>query len=83
MVVDTSDGEFNNSSVTSPTSMASLALVYKPETRWIHYAPKTPFLVLDKVYPNGVYIPEVLVGNNVVHLPTVKTHVFTTITGAR
>ena len=41
-----------------------------------------PFLVLDKVYPDGVYIPKSLIGKNIVHLPTVKTHVFTTITGA-
>jgi len=38
--------------------------------------------VLDKVYPQGVFIPKDLVGMNIVHLPTVKTHVFTTITGA-
>jgi hypothetical protein len=34
------------------------------------------------VYPDGVFIPRALVGKNIVHLPTVKTHVFTTITGA-
>ena len=38
--------------------------------------------MLDKVYREGVYIPKALVGMNIVHLPTVKTHVFTTITGA-
>ncbi len=83
VVVDTSDGEFNNKQryVTDKYGVPCV-YVYKPETRWIQYTPKKPFLVLDKVYPNGVYIPEVLVGNNVVHLPTVKTHVFTTITGA-
>jgi uncharacterized protein (DUF362 family) len=39
-------------------------------------------MVLDKVYPNGIKIPEMLMGKNIVHLPTVKTHVFTTMTGA-
>jgi hypothetical protein len=34
------------------------------------------------VFPEGVYIPKPLLGKNIVHLPTVKTHVFTTITGA-
>ena len=38
--------------------------------------------MLDKVYPEGLYIPEILVDRNIVQLPTVKTHVFTTITGA-
>ncbi|HEY5574964.1 MAG TPA: DUF362 domain-containing protein, partial [Anaerolineales bacterium] len=49
---------------------------------WVEYKPKKPFLVLDKVYPDGVFIPKDLVGMNMIHLPTVKTHVFTTITGA-
>ena len=39
-------------------------------------------MVLAKVYPNGIKIPEMLMGKNIVHLPTVKTHVFTTMTGA-
>jgi hypothetical protein len=38
--------------------------------------------VLDEIYPEGVEIPEVLIGKNIIQLPTVKTHVFTTVTGA-
>jgi uncharacterized protein (DUF362 family) len=56
--------------------------LYEPEYEWVRYEPKRPFLVLDRIYPEGVHIPEILVGRNVVQLPTVKTHVFTTITGA-
>jgi uncharacterized protein (DUF362 family) len=40
------------------------------------------FLVLNKVYPNGFNIPKRFIGENIIHLPTVKTHVFTTMTGA-
>jgi uncharacterized protein (DUF362 family) len=40
------------------------------------------FLVLNKVYPNGFNIPRRFIGENIIHLPTVKTHVFTTMTGA-
>jgi uncharacterized protein (DUF362 family) len=58
------------------------AHIYEPQYRWVRYEPKEPFLVLDKVYPEGLYIPEVLLDRNIVQLPTVKTHVFTTITGA-
>jgi len=39
-------------------------------------------LCLNQVYPNGFSIPRRLIGENVIHLPTAKTHVFTTITGA-
>jgi len=46
------------------------------------YRPRRPFLVLDKVYPKGVFIPKELIGLNMVHLLRLKTHVFTTITGA-
>ena len=38
--------------------------------------------VLPGVYPRGFSIPRRLIGENIVHLPTIKTHVFTTTTGA-
>ncbi len=56
--------------------------LYEPRYRWVRYEPPQPFLVLDRIYPEGVYIPEILIGRNIIQLPTVKTHVFTTITGA-
>lgn len=40
------------------------------------------FLCLNEVYPDGFMIPKRFIGENIVHLPTVKTHVFTTTTGA-
>jgi uncharacterized protein (DUF362 family) len=40
------------------------------------------FLCLNDVYPRGFHIPTRFIGENIVHLPTVKTHVFTTTTGA-
>jgi uncharacterized protein (DUF362 family) len=40
------------------------------------------FLVLNDVYPDGFMIPRRFIGENIIHLPTVKTHVFTTTTGA-
>lgn len=40
------------------------------------------FLCLNQVYPNGFSIPRRFIGENIIHLPTVKTHVFTTTTGA-
>jgi uncharacterized protein (DUF362 family) len=40
------------------------------------------FLCLNDVYPDGFMIPRRLVGENIIHLPTIKTHVFTTTTGA-
>jgi uncharacterized protein (DUF362 family) len=83
VVVNTADAEQNNKHryVTDKYGVPCLYL-YNQDFEWQEYHPKKPFLVLDKVYPNGVFIPKDLVGMNMVHLPTVKTHVFTTITGA-
>ncbi len=83
VVVDTSEGEANNKHryVTDLYKVPCLYL-YEEDFEWIEYKPKKPMLVLDKVYPDGIFIPKALVGKNIVQLPTVKTHVFTTITGA-
>jgi uncharacterized protein (DUF362 family) len=40
------------------------------------------FLCLNEVYPKGFHIPKRFLGENIIHLPTVKTHIFTTTTGA-
>ena len=40
------------------------------------------FLCLNDVYPKGFMIPRRFIGENIIHLPTIKTHVFTTMTGA-
>jgi uncharacterized protein (DUF362 family) len=83
VVVDTSVGEVNNKhrAVTDQYGLPCVYL-YENQFEWVRYEPKQPLLVLDKVYPEGIYIPKALIGKNIVHLPTVKTHVFTTITGA-
>jgi uncharacterized protein (DUF362 family) len=84
VVVDTRVGEFNNKHrfVTDEYNIPCIYL-YEEDFEWFEYVPKNrPFLVLDKVYPDGVLIPKSLVGINIIQLPTIKTHVFTTITGA-
>ena len=83
VVVDTRVGEFNNKHrfITDKYHVPCVYL-YEEKFDWFEYRPRRPFLVLDKVYPGGVFIPKAIVGLNMVHLPTVKTHVFTTITGA-
>lgn len=87
----------NNTVVTDPfkgSRLNKLDKVYKeyqiPELynfiedqiRWIKYEPKSEMLVLNKIFPEGIRIPEYFIGKNIVHLPTVKTHIYTTTTGA-
>jgi uncharacterized protein (DUF362 family) len=50
--------------------------------RWEKWRPSTPTPWLDKVYPEGTEFPAMFHGRSVVHLPTVKTHIYTTNTGA-
>jgi uncharacterized protein (DUF362 family) len=52
------------------------------DMKWIVYQPKTKMRVLDQIYPEGIKIPEYFLEKNIVHLPTVKTHIYTTTTGA-
>ena len=56
--------------------------LYEPQVEWVVYEPKAPMLVLDRIYPEGIKIPKMFIGRNIIQLPTVKTHVFTVITGA-
>lgn len=56
---------------------------FKPEDMtWIPFTPKAPLLVLHKIFPEGLHIPDYFQGKNIVHLPTVKCHLYTTTTGA-
>ncbi len=83
VVVDAYVGERNNKHklVTDRYGLRNVHL-YEPEVEWVYYEPKTPMLVLDQVYPDGIKIPAIFFDKNIIQLPTVKTHVFTTITGA-
>jgi uncharacterized protein (DUF362 family) len=52
------------------------------DMRWVEYQPKAQMLVLNKVFPEGIHVPDYFFGKNIVHLPTVKCHIYTTTTGA-
>lgn len=52
------------------------------DMRWVEYRPKARLHVLHKIFPEGVFIPDYFFGKNIVHLPTVKCHIYTTTTGA-
>jgi uncharacterized protein (DUF362 family) len=52
------------------------------DMKWVSYTPKAKMLALDKVFPMGIHLPDYFFGKNIVHLPTVKCHIYTTTTGA-
>lgn len=53
-----------------------------PEVEWIVHRFKTPLLRLNDIFPEGIEIPALYPGKNIVHLPTVKTHGHAVTTGA-
>src|SRR5580693_3995838 len=55
---------------------------FPDDLEWVHYQPKGKMLVLPRIYPEGIKIPAFFAGKNIVHLPTVKCHIYTTTTGA-
>ena len=83
VVVDSFEGEIRNKQrpVQEKYNLPNVHLDVPPN-KWIPFQPKGEMLVLDKIFPEGLAIPEIFPGKNIVHLPTMKTHVFTTITGA-
>jgi len=52
------------------------------DMRWVEYRPKGTMRVLHRIFPEGIRIPDYFAGKNIVHLPTVKCHIYTTTTGA-
>ena len=49
---------------------------------WIEFRPKAEMNVLHDIFPEGIRIPDYFFGKSIVHLPTVKCHIYTTTTGA-
>ncbi len=83
VVVDAYVGERNNKHkyVVDKYHVENVHL-YEPHVEWAVYEPKAEMMVLHDIYPEGIQIPKMFIGKNIIQLPTVKTHVFTTITGA-
>lgn len=88
VVIDARLGERENKqvNVTDAHGLRNVHL-YDEGNEWTHIRDAVgdladDFLCLNDVYPNGFMIPKRFIGENIIHLPTVKTHVFTTTTGA-
>lgn len=53
-----------------------------PEVPWQVFRFKSPLLRLNGIFPEGIEIPSIYPGKNIVHLPTVKTHGHAVTTGS-
>ncbi len=52
------------------------------DLKWVEYRPKARMHVLNRIFPEGIRIPDYFFGKNVLHLPTMKCDIYTTTTGA-
>ena len=87
VVIDAHLGERENKqvNVTDAHGLRNIHLYEGQE--WVHIRDAVgslceQFIALNDVYPDGFFIPKRFIGENIIHLPTVKTHIFTTTTGA-
>ena len=87
MVIDAHFGERENKQINVVEAHGLRNIHLYEDEEWIHVRDAVgdladKFLCLNEVYPKGFYIPKRFIGENIIHLPTVKTHIFTTTTGA-
>jgi len=59
-----------------------LPFIPLPEVEWTVYEFRSELLKLGEIFPEGIEIPKMYIGRDVLHLPTVKTHGHSTTTGA-
>jgi uncharacterized protein (DUF362 family) len=87
VVIDAHLGERENKQINVVEAHGLRNIHLYEGEEWIHIREAVgdladKFLCLNKVYPQGFSIPKRFIGENIIHLPTVKTHIFTTTTGA-
>ena len=52
------------------------------EVEWTTYNFNSQFFRLNQIFPEGIKIPKMFIGKNIIHLPTLKTHGHSVTTGA-
>jgi uncharacterized protein (DUF362 family) len=59
-------------------------LVFRPlpEVEWAVHRFRSPLLKLNEIFPEGIEIPKIYLGKQIIHFPTLKTHGHSITTGA-
>ncbi|MBS3107508.1 DUF362 domain-containing protein [Candidatus Woesearchaeota archaeon] len=81
VVTDVWKGALNNKWI---PILKKYKLKYEPltEVRWVKCKFRSELEALPKIFEDDIKIPEMFLGRSVLHLPTIKTHGHTTMTGA-
>ena len=59
-----------------------LPFIALPDVEWTVYEFRSELLRLNRIFPEGIEIPKMFIGKDILHLPTVKTHGHSVTTGA-
>jgi uncharacterized protein (DUF362 family) len=81
VVTDPVEGARNNK-WTSVLKKYGLDFTPLPDVEWVKYKFKNKLLRTDRIFPEGIEIPKMFIGKNIIHLPTLKTHGHSQTTGA-
>lgn len=81
VVTDPQKGAINNKWLPI-LAKYGLPFIPLPEVEWVKYEFKDKLLRLNSIFPEGIEIPKMFIGKNIIHLPTVKTHGHSITTGA-
>ncbi len=81
VVTDPIKGAYNNK-WNSVLERHGLPFIPLDRVDWVTYPFQGRLLRLNDVFPEGVQIPRMFIGKNVLHLPTLKTHGHSITTGA-
>ena len=81
VVTDPMEGALNNKWL-PVLQKYDLSFTPLPGVEWCKYEFKNKLLKLDSIFPEGIEIPKMFIGKNVIHLPTIKTHGHSVTTGA-
>jgi uncharacterized protein (DUF362 family) len=87
VVIDAHLGERENKQINVVEAHGLRNIHLYEGEEWVHIRDAVgeladEFICLNQVYPKGFHIPKRFIGENIIQMPTVKTHVFTTTTGA-
>lgn len=80
VVTDVIKGSINNNWL-GVLKKYGIRMRYLTDESYVQYLPKGQLLVMANVFPK-IMLPKIIIGKNILHLPTMKMHVFTTTTGA-
>ncbi|MFH0936860.1 MAG: DUF362 domain-containing protein, partial [Candidatus Daviesbacteria bacterium] len=80
VVTNVQKGSFNNKWL-PVLKKYGVKMHYLTNESYIAYKPKHPMLTMDQTF-GKIMLPKIIIGKNIIHLPTMKMHVFTTTTGS-